>query len=589
MDDHDFITPMDIDSNSGVAMPPATNFVSDPLSPTRFQSSTAPSGARNRRGTASRGPRSSTRKPKAPTIAEHAWESVKERIFELYVQDNQPLLQVVEEMRESHNFEATIRQYENRISKWGFDKKVKPSEMAFIIQRQQQRRAEEPTRRDLKFEVRGVLVTDDKITRAEKRNLPQPETVLSSSNVRELPIRELTRFCFLPTRVFSGIVNIDSQLPENLEYNLRQRLSNHGRLSGPTAPATLACLEDLGDFLHSQGRYKSAEDTFRKLAKARKSEQGVDSEPFIRAIQKLGDTLLCQGRAPDAEKILARAHTISKRLTGEDSPLTLGCLGSLASARLTLGHVEEARTAHLAALNTSTRVLGEQHLETLLHLLGAADACRAAGRLDEAEGLYRRLLQHADTTASSLSNKSLAGLAVIHTLRGQYADAVKLHPEALENVQGRGPQHPTTLSRRDDLAAAYCVSGRLHEAEKLCDEVFAEKSRVLGEEHPETILNRLLMANIRRRQGRLGDAETLCQQALERLERAFGTEHPRTVASMLLLVDIWQGQGQERRALELFERCVELRKMLLPEHPNTAMMVRRLEEWKGFALMGQGS
>jgi hypothetical protein len=181
MDGHDFITPMDIDYNSDVAMPPATNSGPVPPSPAPFQPSTTPSGARNQEGTASRGPRNSTRKPKAPTIAENAWESVKERIFELYVQENQPLLQVAEEMRESHNFEATIRQYENRISKWGFDKKVKPSEMAFIIQRQQQRRAEEPTRRDLRFEVRGVPVTNDKIARAEKRNLPQPETVLSTS------------------------------------------------------------------------------------------------------------------------------------------------------------------------------------------------------------------------------------------------------------------------------------------------------------------------------------------------------------------------------------------------------------------------
>jgi hypothetical protein len=55
--------------------------------------------------------------------------------------------------------------------------------MAFIIQRQQQRRVEEPDKKELKFEVRGVPVADDKITRAEKRNLPvaQPETAFSSS------------------------------------------------------------------------------------------------------------------------------------------------------------------------------------------------------------------------------------------------------------------------------------------------------------------------------------------------------------------------------------------------------------------------
>jgi len=374
----------------------------------------------------------------------------------------------------------------------------------------------------------------------------------------------------------------DSHLLPNHEYRLRQKLSDSGRLLGPTASATLSCLEELGDFLHSKGRYNSAEGTFRRLVRMWKREQGSEDEHMARALQKLGDTLFCQGRASAAEKLVVKACAISKRLTGEESELTLGCLGSLASIKHALGRYEDARSIRLEAVGTSRSVLGEQHIETLQHLVGLADACRSSGRFDEAESIYHQLL-NLDQGAGFPLVQARSGLGNIHSLRGRFTDAIQCHEKALEKIEQRGPYHPSTLGRQDDLAAVYCISGRLGDAERLCEEVFEKKRQLLGEGHPETILNRLLMANIRRHQRRLHEAEVICKQSFEQLERIFGAEHPRTVASMLLLVDIWQGQGQRMRALECFEKCVELRKILLPEHPNTLMMIERLDEWKSRA------
>jgi len=542
-----------------------------------------------------------------------------------------------------------IRQYENRISKWGLEKKVKTFEMVFIARRQRYRRLNEPGKRKLKFKVRGVIVTKRKISGFEKRNpnLIGVDPVLGSrytADLRSCQIRTRADKTVAPADVSyrtasescgsgsscnshlsppvvgspgsiqpavsptlsmltvelsresrfqgrspkleplvppqrPGQYLLNPQDSQDLETTLRQAFSDHERRWGSAAPPTLLSLQELGDFLLSQGRYKSAEATFRKLADTLRGGRGVESEQLVTALQRLGNTLLNQGRASEGERMIQKAYAMSTRLTGDDSPTTLGCLSSLASARLALGRTEDARLLHAQALDTSGRVLGDQHIETLLHLVGTADTCRAMGRLDEAESMYRQLLQ-ANRGHEFPSVQALTGLAVIHSLRGQHENAISYTEKALEGVRGRGVEHPSTLGRQDHLAAMYCVIGRLEEAETLCDSVFERKRRVLGDEHPETILNRMTMANIRLRQGRLDEAETICQQSFGQLREILGPDHPRTVANMLLLVDIWHMQGQEVRALEYFEYCVERRRVLLPEHPNTTAMVRALASWK---------
>ncbi|KAI4243835.1 MAG: hypothetical protein L6R42_010614, partial [Xanthoria sp. 1 TBL-2021] len=61
------------------------------------------------------------------------WEEYRDIIQRLYVTEDKPLPDVVDEMKRKYSFVATERQYKRRISEWHLDKNVKDEEMRAII------------------------------------------------------------------------------------------------------------------------------------------------------------------------------------------------------------------------------------------------------------------------------------------------------------------------------------------------------------------------------------------------------------------------------------------------------------------------
>ncbi|KAJ4990521.1 hypothetical protein SVAN01_03968 [Stagonosporopsis vannaccii] len=106
-----------------------------------------------------------TRKPKAPTLREAEWAPHKERIIRLHVMKNLPLKDVRAIMQRDHGFNAEIRQYRTRISKWKLDKNVKTREMKAIVRKSQHRDLVETDRPSLRFKVRDYEVERDKVVR----------------------------------------------------------------------------------------------------------------------------------------------------------------------------------------------------------------------------------------------------------------------------------------------------------------------------------------------------------------------------------------------------------------------------------------
>ena len=72
-----------------------------------------------------------------------------------------------------------------------------------------------------------------------------------------------------------------------------------------------------------------------------------------------------------------------------------------------------------------------------------------------------------------------------------------------------GPDHPHTLSSRNNLAGASRSAGRLDEAIDLFERNLAEALRVLGPGHPDTSLFRNNLVTAYRAVGRDEDAAAL--------------------------------------------------------------------------------
>ena len=133
-----------------------------------------------------------------------------------------------------------------------------------------------------------------------------------------------------------------------------------------------------------------------------------------------------------------------------------------------------------------------------------------------------------------------------------------------------GPDHPSTLASRNNLAGAYRDAGRLDEAIALYEQILEDRTRILGPHHPSTLTSRNNLAYAYQDAGRLNDAITLYEQNLKDLEGLLGPDHPDTLTSRHNLAYAYQDAGRLNDAITLYEQNLkDLEGLLGPDHPHT--------------------
>ena len=173
-----------------------------------------------------------------------------------------------------------------------------------------------------------------------------------------------------------------------------------------------------------------------------------------------------------------------------------------------------------------------------------------------------------DHPSTLASRNNLAGA---YRDAGRLDDAIPLYEQILEDsTRILGPDHPDTLISRNNLASAYQDAGRLDDAIALFEQTLQDSTRVLGPEHPDTLLSRNNLAYTYQAAGRLDEAIALYEQTLEDRTRILGPEHPDTLLSRNNLAYTYQDAGRLDEAIALYEQTLEDRTRILgPHHPNT--------------------
>jgi hypothetical protein len=145
--------------------------------------------------------------------------------------------------------------------------------------------------------------------------------------------------------------------------------------------------------------------------------------------------------------------------------------------------------------------------------------------LDPASGAMSRIAQYLGRSSSSAARNLFS-----------------LITNAYRESKDYGPQHPSTLAARYDLA---CWTGEAGDAAGARDQYAAllpVQERVLGPEHPFTLDTRACLA---RRAGEAGDTAGARDQLTALLpvqERVLGPENPRTLAARASLAR-WTGEA----------------------------------------------
>jgi serine/threonine protein kinase len=169
-------------------------------------------------------------------------------------------------------------------------------------------------------------------------------------------------------------------------------------------------------------------------------------------------------------------------------------------------------------------------------------------------------------TLSSRENLANAYLSASRT-----GDAIRLLERTLKQCEAKfGTDHPDTLKSRSNLAEAYRVAGRIDEAIRLNEETLKKRETQLGPDHPETLSSRNNLALAYADAGRTSDALRLQEQTLKECEAKLGADHPDTLTCRNNLAQAYLAAGRTDDAIRLHEKTLkQLEAKLGPDHPNT--------------------
>ncbi|OSS50032.1 hypothetical protein B5807_05248 [Epicoccum nigrum] len=333
--------------------------------------------------------------------------------------------------------------------------------------------------------------------------------------------------------------------------------------------------------LHSDGKYKGAEELFVQVMQARKRVLGDEHPDTLSSMANLASTYRNQGRWKEAEELEVQVMQTSKRVLGDEHPRTLRSLGNLASTYTNQGRWKEAEELDVQVMQTSKRMLGDEHPDTLSSMANLASTYRDQGRWKEAEELEVQVMQTSkrvlgDEHPSTLI--SMANLASTYTNQGRWKEAEELEVQVMQTSKRvLGDEHPSTLTSMANLALTYLHQEQWKEAEELGVEVMQTTKRMLGDKHPDTLSSMANLASTYRDQGRWKEAEELDVQVMQARKRVLGDEHPSTLISMANLASTYWNQGRWKEAEELQVQVVQARKRVLgDEHPSTLTSMANL-------------
>ncbi|MFJ9634527.1 tetratricopeptide repeat protein, partial [Streptomyces sp. NPDC101175] len=147
-----------------------------------------------------------------------------------------------------------------------------------------------------------------------------------------------------------------------------------------------------------------------------------------------------------------------------------------------------------------------------------------------------------------------------------------------------GPDHPDTLTTRNNLAHWRGRAGDAAGAANAFEELLTDQLRILGPEHPDTLTTRNNLAHWRGRAGDAAGAANTFEELLTDRLRILSPDHPDTLTARSNLAS-WRGRaGDAAGAANAFEELLtDLLRILGPEHPDTLTTRSNLASWRGEA------
>ena len=243
---------------------------------------------------------------------------------------------------------------------------------------------------------------------------------------------------------------------------------------------------------------------------------------------------------------------------------------------------EQAAASHTLA-GAARHAIGS--LGTMLP--AAEEAWRHPVLMQEFVTQVTALAGHLDTFPGLLDGQAEQDLLMLIGWAGWYLNEISdisraiplLERTLTDRERVLGPDHPGTLTSRNNLASAYQSAGRLDGAIPLLERTLTDRERVLGPDHPGTLTSRNNLAGAYQSAGRLDGAIPLLERTLTDCERVLGPDHPSTLGSRNNLAGAYESAGRLDEAIPLLRADPHRPRAgpgpRPPRHPDLAQQPRR--------------
>ncbi|XVS61884.1 tetratricopeptide repeat protein [Actinosynnema sp. CA-299493] len=284
------------------------------------------------------------------------------------------------------------------------------------------------------------------------------------------------------------------------------------------------------------------------------------------------------------------ATVIGRTITSDDVTDAVGVLHRLSLA--TIGPDRSIRVH--ALLQRAVRDTLTNDTTTELARTAATGLLDAWPEIDTRDVALAQALRSAtttlhDTTTPALitpdthivlfrTGRSLGDSGQVHAAIAHFA---RLHQVTTRHL---GPDHPDTLSTRNNLARWRGEAGDPAGAATEYQQLLDDRLRVLGPDHTETLTARNNLASWRGEAGDPAGAATEFQQLLDDLLRVLGPHHPHTLSARNNLAS-WRGEaGDPAGAATEFQQLLDDQlRVLGPNHLHTLTARGNLARWRGEA------
>jgi eukaryotic-like serine/threonine-protein kinase len=322
----------------------------------------------------------------------------------------------------------------------------------------------------------------------------------------------------------------------------------------------------LGELPAAQQHLEQAENMARQF-------NFTQTELYLQIIKSLADTYQDQYKTSQVLEMRYQALALAEQLYGEEHQQTLGAISDLASAYHTAGELIKAQKMWYRLYQSRLKLLGADHVDVIHSLANLGIIHHWLGDYTEAERYYKQCLAKASTVLGDSHPRTLTCLSVLGSLYetiGRYDEALPLIRQHIaRSGKVMGEVHPDTLRSQHNLADTYRGLGQLSEAEALFRQTLAQRIAVLGSDNIETLQSQMKLARVLMLQQRFADAEVLLAEAYDRHQQQLGAAHQATLISAQILADTYLARQHHNKAIQLYQRIVQLRDNSLGDHPDT--------------------